>query len=238
MPSNMASSVQKPKTLKRKASAITEPGRSARQKKQEKKRQQSDAAQTAPFPFLTLPAELRNIVYGMVAEEYTAYLKKRILTDRSNLVLVSRQIRDEYRPVSLLCAKNIQTKVVDFDFRHIVTFINRLSTTEVNALPNATKPGTRRIDVTLVFSNNPADYYLLRRWLNRAGHPTKKGTTLDFRYTLKTPEGFKLLRFDIRDYVVKTLEWRRLIHPLPLHAGEGRVKDEAKEISRAWDDIV
>ena len=234
----MASSQQQHNTLKRKAPAIAEPGRSARQKKQEKKRQQTNATQTAPFPFLTLPAELRNIVYGMVAEEYTAYVKKRILTDRSNLALVNRQIRDEYHPVSLLCAKNIQTKVVDFDFRHIVTFINRLSTSEVNALPNATKPGTRRIDVTLVFSNNPADHYLLRRWLNRAGHPTKKGTMLDFRYTLKTPEGFKPLRFDHRDYVLKTLEWRRLVSPLALYAGEGRAKDEAEEISRAWNDIV
>jgi hypothetical protein len=174
----------------------------------------------------------------MVAEECTAYLKKGKLTDRSKLALVNRQIRDEYHPVSLLCAKNIRTEVEDFDFRHIVTFINRLSTNEVNALPNVTKPGTRRIDVTLVFSKNPADYYLLRRWLNRAGHPTKKGTMLDFRYTLKTPDGFKPNKFDHSDYISGTLEWQRLIYPLAPYAGEGRVKDEAEKISRAWDDIL
>lgn len=218
----MASS-QQPNTLKRKAPTIAEPGRLARQRKQEKKRRQRNAAQPAPFLFLNLPAELRNIVYGMVAEECTAYLKKGKVTDRSNLALVNRQIRDEYHPVSLLCAKGIRTEVEDFDFRYIVTFINRLSTNEVNALPNATKPGTRRIDVTLVFSKNPADYYLLRRWLNRAGHPMKKGTMLDFRYTLKTPDGFKPNKFDHSDYISGTLEWRRLIFSCTVR---GRRKSE------------
>ena len=95
-----------------------------------------------PSRLLELPAELRNTIYAYAAEGRTAYLKKgqRQLTDNSPLLATNHQLREEYTVILLLYAKTIKAEVIDFDFRHIVTFLNNLSTGELNALPNITGP--------------------------------------------------------------------------------------------------
>jgi hypothetical protein len=141
-----------------------------------------------PFHFLDLPAELRNLVYKMVAEDQTAVLKNRELRDTSGLLDIDDQIRNEYLPMLLTYAATIEAEVNNLDFQNIVTFLNRLSDAEVNTLPNATKPAVRPIEIKLKITEHAYKnrIELLRRWLNRVGHPTKKGTMLNISYTLSS----------------------------------------------------
>ena len=125
------------------------------------------------------------MIYEFAAQQSTAFVKGRQLTDRSGLLEVSAQLREEYLPILILNAPKIQIEVTNFDFRHAVTFINRLSTIELSTLPTFTTPSTRKIEVMLIISKGATkNQALLRRWLNRAGNTTKKGTSLDISYKL------------------------------------------------------
>ena len=144
---------------------------------------------TKPFRFFDLPAELRNLVYQMIAQEQIVNLRARNPTDGSGLLTKDAipKLRDEYLPILLLYASKIEAMVTDFDFTKIVTFLNCLSNAEANLLPTTEKAGMRKIEVKLNITYSCLSHPnppLLTRWLNRAGHATKKGTTLDISYTL------------------------------------------------------
>lgn len=50
-------------------------------------------------------------------------------------------------------------------------------------MESITIPAKRTIIIDLVFPSNIVYHWpLLNRWLNRADHPTKKGTKVDFQY--------------------------------------------------------
>lgn len=136
----------------------------------------------APFRFMDLSAELRNLVYASYARTRIAYLKNGALTDNSPLLEVNAQVRDEYIPMLIWFAKAIKTRVVDFDFGHIVTFLDNISAPELVALPPAGS-----IDIALRFSYipevEPPDDKL-RRWLNRASTPTNDRHWVNSRYSL------------------------------------------------------
>ena len=140
------------------------------------------------FPFLDLPAELRNNIYEKVCEaEPEAFLIKRgrgNLASRSALPRVCHQIRNEFNSILYLCAGELIASVTDFDFQHIVTFINRLSDMELRSLlPTTDVPSSREMSVELIFEDSP-DYSLLERWVKRMQHPTKKGTNVAISYTV------------------------------------------------------
>lgn len=59
-----------------------------------------------PFRFFDLPAELRNLVYGMIAREQTAVLERHRVSDQSKLLDIA-ELRDEYFPVLMLYAHQI-----------------------------------------------------------------------------------------------------------------------------------
>ena len=145
------------------------------------------------FPFLDLPAELRNSIYGKVFDESPrAYLTIRTrsnLASRSALPRVRRPIRNEFRPVLYLSAHEIVARVIDFDFGHIVTFLNRLSKVEMKGLEGIETQSSRKLIVELNFAKttlqNACRYSWLpslMRWLNRLEHPRKKGTKIDISY--------------------------------------------------------
>lgn len=178
-----------------------------------------------------MPAELRNIVYADVASDATISLgKDGSLTENSNIRLAGPQLRGEYDPILLVCAKEVKTEVHEYEFRHIVTFINRLSTAELNSMPNINSTPARRIEVTMFFCRmNFPDGYFLRRWLNRANSTTKKGTELDFTY---------VLRNDFRDtsypYGYRLRNWAQLVADYVDGAEDGRSREEAEKIGAAF----
>lgn len=97
------------------------------------------ATQT-PFPFLALPAELRTHILELAAADHGTGLLKRtsrgVLGSEDPLSLASKQLREEYLAVLHGHASIILAHVLDFDFRHVVTFFNKLSVSEVRALPD------------------------------------------------------------------------------------------------------
>lgn len=140
---------------------------------------------TKPFRLLDLPAELRNLVYQKVAETQTVVVEALKLRDRSGLLKVP-ELCDEYLPMLILHAAQIMIFVWDFEFARTITFLNRLAETEMNLLPSVSNPGQRKVSIELTIQSQPwLNIQKLRRWLNRAGHATKKGTMLDVSYNLK-----------------------------------------------------
>jgi hypothetical protein len=182
-------------------------------------------------------------MYAYAAEDSSAYLKKGQLqlTDDSALPLVNDQIREEYARIPALYAGTIQAEVVDFDFRYIVTFLNRLSAVELNTLPNIAALSTRKIEITLSISPMEEwefiDSHLLKRWLNRANHPTKKGTQLKFMYVRGAPvESIPKSKHDLLIYGIHHAwslalrKWRKVVDVFVKSSENGRAKDEAKMI--------
>lgn len=145
-----------------------------------------------PFRFLDLPVELRDNIYQMVLDaEPEAYLSKRFrgrLITRSALAWVNRGIRSEFLSTVYVYAGNINAVVKDFDFQHIVTFLNRLSDKEMRLLVDG--PSSRCLNIELSFSSTftgnveSEAFHLLDRWLRRLQHPTKKGTNVLTTYTV------------------------------------------------------
>jgi hypothetical protein len=85
---------------------------------------------------MKLPPELRNQVYKYIAEDTEARLLPKtngLLISKSPLLAVDKQIRTEFQG-SLYLHSPIKTHVKDFNFSHIVTFINKLSDGELKAL--------------------------------------------------------------------------------------------------------
>ena len=223
----MATSKQKPTTLKRKASRKR---RNPGKPKPQKHNNQNDG----PFPFMNLPPELRNIVYAEAAKDNVAVIEKSTFTDNSALSQVSAQIHNEYMPILALNAKAIQTTVLDFDFRHVVTFINRLSAAELNALPSINKSDTRPIDISLRFNPFEAFHdYHLGRWLKRAGSPTKKGTMLYFRYSLCVPEG-QTATWSRFGPMWISHRWHQMLDDFAKVAKDGRPREEALKMRTAF----
>lgn len=106
------------------------------------------------------------------------------LSSQSALPRVSRQVREEFVAVMFRYAPAIVVSVKDFDFGHVITFLNRLSNYELRGLVDA-QP-SRRLIVELSFSHRVYDYGpdRLTRWINRLHHPSKRGSGIDGSYLI------------------------------------------------------
>ena len=128
-----------------------------------------------PFRFLALPAELRNAVYGHLAEDQVAYLHSRKLMYCSGLLSANRQLRHEYLSLTPPYAKTIQANVKNFDFGEVVGLLNRFSAAELAALS--------RIRIRLYCTTRTSETTpLLERWLWRRGDAGKKGSRVEVEY--------------------------------------------------------
>lgn len=96
-----------------------------------------------------------------------------------------------------LCAPNIVSSVKNFDFGHIVTFLNRLSDAEMGALIETSS--SRKITIELTLTNSlrrdfwtrfmeRKHYDMFKRWVNRLENPTKRGTQIDASYVVVEAE--------------------------------------------------
>ena len=146
-----------------------------------------------PFRLLDLAAELRDMIYACIVETDTpARLDRR---NRGKLIVISamsqtsKQVRQEITSATYLYAPII-ADVRNLDFRHIVTFFNKLSDLELRYLSGTTanKNPERKITIELFFTQDylkaASSGLFLDRWLNRIEHPTKKGTKVDFSYSV------------------------------------------------------
>lgn len=106
------------------------------------------AAPTSPptgdgkLTFFSLPAELRNDIYTAIARSTRILVplpstkpkaKKPPPTTTPALLLVSKQVRQEYTPLLLLHA-SIAFQVKGWDFRHLAALISSLYSSELKAL--------------------------------------------------------------------------------------------------------
>ena len=138
---------------------------------------------------LDLPPELRNKVYEAVRKitkiTLGTHARKHFLSSSSTLPRVNKQTRNEFLGDAMIRA-DIHIVSEDFDFRHIVTFLNTLPQDDLSVLPTLGTSSTRKIMVTInVASARHCDPTLLRRWLKRAGQKTKKGTDVEYKYRFK-----------------------------------------------------
>ncbi|KAK1056049.1 hypothetical protein LTR74_015187 [Friedmanniomyces endolithicus] len=144
---------------------------------------------------LDLIPELRNAIYEYVFASTGGVLLSRLSINRtitpreSALLYVNKQVHTEFLHAAWLLA-DIHTTSLDYDFRHIVPFLNRHNDEEIRALPSMRFPRRRAIIIEI----EPGSYgdgmpQYLERWLNRFGHPTKKGAQVHFEYRLRL--GFK-----------------------------------------------
>ena len=138
------------------------------------------------FMFVDLPAELRNKIYEFAAEDETAALcpkRRGRLTSKSPLSMVSHQIRDEYLGVLCMAMGEIKALVKNFNFRHIVTFLNRLTDAELNSLSTRAHPSPRSIRFTVGINHISLETLEdLQRWLRRFQSPDVRGSNIDASY--------------------------------------------------------
>ncbi|GAB1737556.1 hypothetical protein NU219Hw_g1865t1 [Hortaea werneckii] len=182
---------------------------------------------------LDLPLELRDIIYRKIIREGSplrlSTWKKQLMTT-SSLVIVNKQLRSEYLNAASLYG-NINTSVIDFNFRHIVSFLNRVPEPNLPSFSTDHAPNSRAISVYFSFRTKwNVGLPLLRRWYNRFNHPTKRGANTGFRYVLIKPN-----RYFKNPNALKT-HWVMILlegGDLP-NLGEGRSKEELKKIVEAF----
>jgi len=175
---------------------------------------------------LDLIPELRNAIYEYVFASTGGVLLSRHAINRaiapreSALLYVNKQVHTEFLHAAWLLA-DIHTTSLDYDFRHVVTFLNRHNDEEIRALPSKLFPRHRAIVVEI----EPGSYgdgmpQCLERWLNRFGHPTKEGAQVHFEHRLRP--GYK------SDRKASSECWRVYMEMIP-----GRRLEEFKSIIAA-----
>ena len=173
--------------LKRAATSADEP---ARAKKPRKRKSIKAKEPSKHFDFLALPAELRDLIYDLVAASAGATLRPRShghLSSPSGLSSLCKQVCVEYH-AALCRSAPITAYVRDLDFSHVITFFNKLAPNELLALPSRATSTDRHFQVHLECTLEGTPHGEgLRRWLNRFKHPTKPGTDVAISYS--TPAG-------------------------------------------------
>ncbi|KXT12497.1 hypothetical protein AC579_7341 [Pseudocercospora musae] len=156
-----------------------------------------------PCHLLNLPAELRNLIYSKILEDFPACLHPRNngrLVCASRLLGTNQQIRNELLSELYLTAP-IYAQVYDWKFSHIVAFLNKLSTSELKTLPQKVYHGEepakvigREMVLELVLSTLSRDEQSvlrssaldrapdLEKWIRRMERKEKRRLTTDVRY--------------------------------------------------------
>ncbi|KAI6863526.1 hypothetical protein KC343_g5139 [Hortaea werneckii] len=181
---------------------------------------------------LDLPLELRDIIYLMLLRERSplrlSTWRKPLLTT-SPLVRINKQVRSEYLNAASLYG-NIKTNVRDFNFRHIISFLNRVPEPQIPSFSADHAPKSRTISIYFVFGakwNEGLPH--LRRWYNRLSHPTKRGINTGFGYVLIKPN-----RCFKNPNALKTHWLRTFLEKSEMsNLREGRSKEELKKIVQA-----
>ena len=154
---------------------------------------------------LELPLELLQNILSYICKDDTGRLHPRNkgrLGTAHPVSLTNKTLRHEYI-ACLLREGDIEAYVLDFDFRYLVTFFNKLSDAQLRMLErkkasNAARPqqALRELHIALDFTPScPGllDSYLLR-WTKRMEHQSKKGTKVATSYSVASSKSLSKLR--------------------------------------------
>ncbi|KAF7186182.1 hypothetical protein HII31_12519 [Pseudocercospora fuligena] len=154
----------------------------------------SSAYSSAPASngFCNLPRELRDMIYLEDAKNNPPLLvrsKKPYLITLSPLALVNWSTRAEVLETALACSNKIVVPVRDFDFGHVVAFLNKCSRKQLAQFSRsaASNSSERTIHIRLDYFPRPLQDQTpllksLHRWIARASRSEKNGAGIDFRY--------------------------------------------------------
>ncbi|KAI7256752.1 hypothetical protein KC343_g4236 [Hortaea werneckii] len=181
---------------------------------------------------LDLPLELRDIIYLMLLRERSplrlSTWRKQLQTT-SPLVHVNKQVRSEYLNTASLYG-NITTSVRDFNFRHIISFLNRVPEPKIPSFSADHAPKSRTITMYFFYGAKWNEGLPpLRRWYNRLNHPSKRGVNTGLQYVLIKPN-----RCFKNPNALKTHWLRTFLEKSEMsNLREGRPKEELKKIVQA-----
>lgn len=144
------------------------------------------------FPFLSLPAELRAHILNLVAGEQDAHIIRggpRHPLALDSVEAVNRQIRSEFIASLSLSSRSLVSKVQNFDFSHVIAFLDNLSPAALARLVETTRNTSRefRIDITITEyppTDDQNQSSNLQIWLDYFDNPTNKGTDIRFAYSM------------------------------------------------------
>lgn len=138
-----------------------------------------------PFRFLDLPAELRTQVLALYARDVGTALLNR--TSRGQVSTgdaigrANKQVREEYIGVLYEHARTTLAHVRNFDFRHVVTYFNKLNKAEVEALPvKAAEPEQARMHKKSYFLGPGGNFFssvLVRKSVPKPSAVTSASTS-------------------------------------------------------------
>ena len=116
-----------------------------------------------------------------------------------------------------LCAPEIVASVKDFDFRHVVTFFNRLSEAQMKTLPSLSIPASRLMTIELTFTEKIRGHReasdpipLLYRWLNRLDRSDKKGTNIEMRFCVSPETEWQILQTLAQNFAWRVMKAGRI----------------------------
>lgn len=143
---------------------------------------------SAASEFLNLPQELRDQIYEYVSLSCGAYLTPNsngTAISPSSLLLVCRRVSEEYKSVIQSTAPVITARVLDFDFSHVVKFLDDLLSTQTSpaartAYASLKRPSIyRRLELALSLTPDSRQHLdKLEAWLDRtASQPTDHYST-------------------------------------------------------------
>jgi hypothetical protein len=213
-----------PPINKKRKSTATLPTQQEKKRKTPKKSAKGD--KSSIFPFLSLPVELRDEVYEYLAASTSAILSRKCktLVSSSPLLHTSRQIRAEFSSILNTHSTSVTTTVTDFNFAHVVRYLNSLSVRELDFLPARGAPSDRKFIIELQATKDcPSNPEGLRKWLLRCDDPKKAGTNVEMAYRISENRSRAGNFSQVAD---KMDVWTNRL-------GSGRLKDEVVKIKDA-----
>ena len=148
-----------------------------------------------PSGLLGLPPELRDHIYGFLAADSIVTVNPKqpgVITDGNTLLGVSKAVRSEYLDV-LIKVSQIVVEIENFNFRPLVSFLNKLDQRSLQILRRKEDATTRSITIILILDWEVAcprtleRTEKLRKWLLRCATPsdTEKCGSIEFNYEVK-----------------------------------------------------
>ena len=140
--------------------------------------------------FCTLPGELRNQIYEQVAEDDRITVLEENAGDRfsvqshylSRFNNIDPQIQKEHVSVAYGRSRSIETTVRDFDFAHLMAFLDDFNDDAMKTFPTLDRSSTRRFIIRMEMTAEcPRNLDNLTRWLDRFRQGCK-GSEIEFEY--------------------------------------------------------